>query len=329
MKAAVQHRYGSPDVLQIEEVPVPDVGPGDVLIAVNASPVTQGDRRLRAADFPGYTALFGRLALGLRGPRNPIPGTAFSGRVVEVGEDVTRFVIGDRIFGSTMHGTLAERLVLPADSAIARVPDGVSLDAAAATPYGGGAALSLLRSQAAVQPGESVLVIGAAGGVGRFVVQVAVHLGATVTAVCSAEDAALVTELGAADVVDYRTQDFRQLGRHWDVVVDTVSGDGFSSVRSSLNPGGRYATVYATLRVLAQMAWTRLFGPHRALTGVSFGDAAETEELAELLSSGALVPVIASRHPLASAAAAHAELETDNPAGAVLVVMEPSVRRAA
>jgi NADPH:quinone reductase-like Zn-dependent oxidoreductase len=161
------------------------VGPRDILIRVHASTVTQGDRRLRAADYPGITSLLGRVFTGVFRPRHRIGGSNFAGRVVNVGAEVNRFAVGDDVFGSTLHGAYAEYLAVREDSAVERMPESTGYAEAAVLPYGGGSALAFLRDLGRVQPGERVLIVGASGGVGRFAVQVARQLDAHVTAVCN------------------------------------------------------------------------------------------------------------------------------------------------
>jgi NADPH:quinone reductase-like Zn-dependent oxidoreductase len=319
MHAATNDQYGSPAVLTWSEVDRPEVGPRDILIRVHASTVTQGDRRLRAADYPGITSLLGRVFTGVFRPRHRIGGSNFAGRVVNVGAEVKRFAVGDDVFGSTLHGAYAEYLAVREDSAVERMPESTGYAEAAVLPYGGGSALVFLRDLGRVQPGERVLIVGASGGVGRFAVQVARQLDAHVTAVCSADAAELVRSLGADEVLDYRTQDFLQQGVRWDVVFDTISGDRFRAVRQVLSEGGRYLTLYMTVRVLFEMLASKLFGGPRALVGVAMGSAKLLSELRLLVDEGALRDVIAKRFPLRRADAAHAFLEDARPHGSVVI----------
>ncbi len=319
MKATIQTEYGDPRVLRVVEVARPEPADDQILVEVHASAVTHGDRRLRAADFPGAAAVIGRLMFGLQRPRNPIPGTTFAGRVVEVGKAVTRFAVGDRIFGSCNHGAQAQYLAVAEDSPVAKIPAGVAYDEAAAVPYGAGTALTFLRDVAAVQPGERVLVIGASGGVGRFAVQIARHLGADVTGVCSAHKAAMVRQLGARRVIDYERQDYRYTGETYDVIFDTVSGDAFRTAKPSLSPRGRYVSLYMTLRIVLQMLWGAVFGGPRAAAAVVIGNQRLTQDVAALLAEGAIWPVVAARFALDRVADAHAALDDGNLPGAVVV----------
>lgn len=326
MKSAVQDQYGGPRVLEIRETPRVKPAAGEVLVRVHASAVTQGDRRLRSADFPGASAIFGRLMFGLVRPRNPTPGTMFAGRVVAVGADVTAFAVGDDVFGSCDHGAYAELLAVPEGGRLARIPAGIDYDVAAAAAYGAGTALSFLRDVAQVRAGERVLILGASGGVGRYAVQIAHHLGAVVTAVCSERHAAWVAALGASEVVDYAREDYARRGETYDVVFDTTSGDGFTRARACLSEQGRYVTVYMTARVLTQMLASSIFGGPKAATGVVLGTQTLTEDVAELLASGAVTPRIAARVPFAHIADAHQRLEDGNPGGDVVVSIDERSR---
>jgi len=319
MKAATHTHYGPPSILHIDEVARPSIDAHELLIQVHASPVTQGDRRLRAADFPGMSAIPGRLIFGVFRPRNPNPGTMFAGRVFATGTAVTRFAVGDDVFGSCDHSACAEYLAVTEGSSIARIPKGFDYDEAAAIPYGAGSALVFLRDLAKVQPGQRVLVIGAAGGVGRFAVQIARHLGAEVTGVCRGRDAEMVKKLGATAVIDYTREDFTDNGETYDVIFDTAAGDRFRACRSSLTEKGRYITVYLSGGVMLQMLMTSLFGGRKVAATVAISDQKLVEDVAELMTKGAIWPVIGARFPLEELVAAHQMFEDGKPQGAVVV----------
>lgn len=318
MQAATNHHYGSPDVFELSELPRPTIGPRQILVEVRASDVTQGDRRLRAADFPGFTALFGRLMFGVFSPRNPVGGTMFAGQVVEVGAEVSRFAVGDDVFGTVMGGAYAEYLAVAEDEVLAKMPTNTTYAEAAALPYGAGTALVFLRDLAKVQPGERVLVVGASGGVGRMAVQMAHHLGAHVTGVAS-RDEDLVRSLGADEFLDHREEDFTKSGKSWDVIFDITEGNHFRAFRASLSSVGRYLTLHMTVRVLFEMAVTAMRGGRRAIAGVAMGNAAQMDDVRALVEQGALRPVVAERYPLAEIAIAHASLERSRPRGSVVV----------
>jgi NADPH:quinone reductase-like Zn-dependent oxidoreductase len=311
----------------VNEVERPVLGRDEILVQVHASPVTQGDRRLRAADFPGLTKVIGRLMFGVFRPKNPIPGTMFAGRVVAVGGAFSRFSVGDDVFGSCDHSAQAEYLAVAEHGPVALIPAGVGYAEAAAVPYGAVTALVFLRDVARVQPGEKVLIVGASGGIGRFAVQLARHLGARVTGVCSGRNVAMVTELGAEAVIDYTREDYTQNGETYDVIFDTSSGDRFRASRRSLTPHkGRYATVYLNLLVICQMLVTAVFGGRKVTSSVALGNQQLLNDVAELLAQRAIWPVIAERYPLARIADAHRALETGQPAGTVVVSISSAAR---
>jgi len=318
MRAAMNTTYGAPTVLSTTEVSRPAIGDHDVLVEVHASAVTQGDRRLRAADYPGISRLLGRLMTGLIRPRHTVPGTMFAGRVAAVGNAVTRFREGEDVFGSAMRGAQAEYLAMPEDGAMAHMPANLGYAEAAATPYGAGTALVFLRDLAKVQRGERVLIVGASGGVGRFVVQLAHHLGAEVTAVCS-RDQDLVRALGADHVINYTEEDFTQNGQRYDVILDTHEGNRFRRNRGSLTPRGRYLSLYMSAGLLLQMLITAIFGGRRAITGVAIANAEQMEAVQKLVAAGGVRPVIARRFGLEQIAEAHTFLEASRPRGTVVV----------
>lgn len=326
MQAATHTQYGSSEVLSVQEVEKPSVGPQQVLIRVHASPVTEGDRRLRAADFPGVSAVAGRLMFGLLRPRNHIPGTMFAGQVVAVGHAVTRFAVGDDVFGSCDNSAQAEYLAVGEDGPLAKIPAGIEYDEAAAVPYGAATALAFLRDIAKVQPGEEILIVGASGGVGRFAVQIARHLGAHVTGVGSGRNAAMMTELGADAVIDYNREDYTKNGKTYDVIFDTASGDGFRAAKQSLKKNGRYASVYLNLLMLWQMLVSAVFGGPKATSSVVLGNQALTQDVAELLAQGVLHPVIAARYPITQVAQAHAAQESGATSGTVIVTVDDTAR---
>lgn len=318
MRAAINDQYGDPSVLRLGEMPTPTIGAKEVLVQVFASDVTQGDRRLRAADFPGLSAVFGRLMFGVWAPRNRVGGTSFAGRVIAVGAEVTRLKVGDDVFGSVMRGAYAEYLAVSDEEPIAKMPANVSYAEAAALPYGGVTALVFLRDLAKVQPGERVLVVGGSGGIGRMAVQMAKHLGAHVTAVASRNED-LVRSLGADAYIDYRKDDFTQSGEQWDVIFDTTEGNHFRSFRAALSSVGRYLSLYMTVRVLFEMATTALRGGPRAITGVALGDAETLDEVCRLVEEGRLHAVVSERYPIEEITAAHASLEGSPPRGSIVV----------
>lgn len=327
MRAALVQTYGTPDTIALVERPAPELGDAQVRVRVHASPVTQGDRRIRAGDYPGIMATVGRLAMGWSGPRKQVPGSMFAGVVESVGDAVTRFSVGDRVFGVSMDSAHAELLVIDAEGSLAAIPEGVDFAEAAAVPFGVGTALPYLRDLGGLQPGQRVLIVGAAGGVGRYAVQVARHLGAVVTGVCRRDQAALVRSLGAETVIERASADWREADQTWDVVFDTSGAFTLADARERLTPTGRFLTLALdTWSDVWDLLRSRLSGPRVGWT-VVVEDRAGVEEIAELLASGAVRPVLGARFPLEQLADAHRALEARTGDGDILVdVVAPQPR---
>jgi len=322
MKAAVYRAYGPADVLKIADIPRPRIKDDEVLIKVYATSVTTADWRIRASAFPGYAWLLGRLMFGLFRPRKPVLGSDFAGRIVAKGDAVTRFKGGDEVFGFAMNGAHADFIAVAEDAAIAPKPAAVGYDQAAAIPFGALAALVFLRDFAGVRPGHKVLIHGASGGVGVYAVQLAKHLGATVTGVASTANLDLLRALGADRVFDYTKADFTQTGDTYDVILDTVGKTRFAQSRKALTPKGVYVPLEFGLREMFQALRTAITGGKRVKIGVSGDSLADLQYLTGLLDAGALIPVIDSRYPLDQIADAHRRVESRHKTGAVIVVPE-------
>ncbi|PWR01557.1 NAD(P)-dependent alcohol dehydrogenase [Meridianimarinicoccus roseus] len=320
MKAALYRRYGPASVVTVGEMPTPEAGPNDVLIAVEASAVTTADWRFRASAFPGGMWLLGRLMAGLRGPRQPVLGRDFAGRIVAVGEEVTQWRVGQRVFGvSPGMGAHAEMLALPESAPMVELPDGADPAEAAALPFGAMSALSFLRDIAALQPGERVLITGASGGVGAYAVQIARHLGAEVTAAAGPGRAALLHGLGAARVADYTAGPVARRGDGYDVILDTVGSLGFAQARGALAPRGRFVPLEFSLGDVGRALAARLRGGQRMLLGIAPDRREDLIAVADLWQAGALRPVIDARMPLAQIADAHARVEGRHKTGSLVI----------
>ncbi len=221
MKAAVCERYGPPEVVQIRDVPKPVPADGDVLVKAFATTVNSGDARVRGLRVPRGMRLPMRLKLGFTKPKQPILGLDTAGQVEAVGRAVSRFRPGDRVVASRGFdfGCHAEYVSVAERGAIARIPENLDYQGAVALCFGGAAALNFFRL-GKLAPGETVLINGASGAVGTMALQLAKHLGAEVTAVCSGANAALARDLGADHIVDYTTEDFTGNGQRYDVIMD-------------------------------------------------------------------------------------------------------------
>jgi len=236
MKAIVQDRYGSADVLEFRDIEDPVVGDGDVLVRVHAAGCGPDVWHLMTG-MP-YMA---RPAIGLRRPKIGVRGWDVAGTVEAVGANVKGFLPGDQVMG-TAEGSFAELVIAQPDKLVAK-PAGLSFEQAAAAPVSGVTALRAIRDKANVQPGQTVLILGAAGGVGTFAVQIAKAFGGKVTAVCSTSKADLVRSIGADDVIDYTREDFTDGARRWDVIIDTAGRRPLSQLRRALTPKGTLVIV--------------------------------------------------------------------------------------
>lgn len=331
MQAAVYERYGAADVLAVSEVPRPAVGEGDVLVAVAAASVSTADWRMRASAFPGGLWLPGRLMTGLFAPKRKILGTDFAGTVLEVGAGVTRWKVGDAVFGFSGHGAHAECLAMPQDGPIAGIPGALGFEEAAAVPFGALSALVFLRDFAKLESGQRILIVGASGGVGVFAVQLARHFGAEVTGVASGANFELVRDLGADRVIDYTREDFAAGGEAWDVILDTVGATSFAEARKALTPKGVYVPLNFGLREAAQAMITAIRGGPRIRLGVSGDTREDLKFVAGLLERGEIRAVIDNRYPLGAIAEAHRRVESRRKRGAVIIAVdaEAIARRAA
>lgn len=314
MRAAVFERYGAPDVVRIVDVPRPTPARDQVLVRVCATAVTAADSRLRAARFPDGFGPFARLAFGVFRPRRRILGSAFAGVVETVGEAVTEWRPGDAVAGMTgaAMGAHAEYVAVEA-LRIARVPAGVSSEDAAGVLFGGTTALHFLRDRAAVESGRTVLVNGASGAIGTNAVQLAEHLGATVTAVTSTANLALVRDLGADRVIDYTEVELGRLDDRFDVVLDTVGILSPTSGRRLLTPDGVLCLAAADL-------WATLCARGRVKAGVAPERAADFAYLLGLVDDGRLRvvhdPTVGIADDIASA---HRRVDSGHKVGNIVI----------
>jgi NADPH:quinone reductase-like Zn-dependent oxidoreductase len=296
MKAIVYREYGSPDNLELTDIPKPTVGDGDVLINVRVSTVNQIDLHFLNGDL----ALV-RLMQGLTKPRNPVLGSDVAGVVEEVGAGVTAVKPGDEVFGMTVCESFAEYVCVSEDKmVIARKPANVSFEEAAAIPVTGHTALNCLCGLGGLESGQRVLVNGASGGVGTVAVQIAKAYSAHVTGVCSTRNLDMVRSIGADEVIDYTQDDFTQTVDGYDLIFDAVAKRTFQECTPALRPGGRYVTTWFTLPLLVR-SWFPASGGRRLVPMIPVAkDAPERlETLRGLLESGRIKPVIGSRFDLA------------------------------
>ncbi len=324
MKAIVQDRYGSADVLRFADVDQPVAGPGEVLVRVHAASVNAYDWHFMRGD--PYLA---RLSMGLRRPKRPIRGRDFAGRVEAVGRGATRFEVGDEVYGE-VDGTFAEYVVV-AETAIGAKPAGLTFEQAAAVPLAGNTALIGVRDLGEVRPGLRVLINGASGGVGTFAVQIAKAYGAEVTAVCGTRNVDLVRSLGADHVVDYKTDDFARTGQRYDVVLDFVANRTMADYRRALTPKGTLVlagggvseggTFLGPIGLLLRSLAMKPFVSQRVRPLTAANSPENLAALGELLESGKVKPVVERSYPLEDAADAIRHLEVEHARSKIVITV--------
>jgi NADPH:quinone reductase-like Zn-dependent oxidoreductase len=323
MRAAVYTRYGSPDVVSVQEVRTPRLGNNDLLIRVRATTVSTADWRLRSFTMPRGFGLLGRLALGISAPRTPILGSELSGDVVAIGTAVTNFAVGDAVVactGSTL-GAHAEYCRIAADGVVVPKPPHLAYELAAALAFGGLTALDFFR-RGALCSGQRVLINGASGTVGSAMVQVAVDAGAQVTAVCSGANAALLRTLGVERVVDYAAADFAAEGTRYDLIADTVGNAPYARVLRALPSRGTLLAVLATLPEMLRAPWVALTTQHRVVAGPTIERVDDLRTLVAMADTGRFTPLIDCCVPLEEIVAAHARVESGRKRGSVVVKID-------
>ncbi|MFC4600039.1 NAD(P)-dependent alcohol dehydrogenase [Cohnella hongkongensis] len=321
MKAIVCAKYGSPDVLRLQEVEQPIPRSNEVRIRVYASVAGPSDCAFRKSD-----PFLIRFLYGLRKPKYSILGVELAGEVESVGAGVTSFQVGDRVFGlsAKTFGAYAEYKCLPEDAPLAAKPEALTYAETVAVCDGAPTALTFLRDKAKVRNGQQVLINGASGAVGIYAVQLAKYYGAEVTGVCSAGNAELVSAMGADRVIDYGREDFTSSGRAYDVIFDAVGKRSYGQCKRALTPTGIYLSTVPSASILFHMLRTAASRGKRAMFATA-GLMQNKENLAfirELCDTGALRPAIDRRYPLERASEAHRYVETGRKRGNVVLLIE-------
>lgn len=322
MRALTYENYGSPQVVEITQEPVPFPEEGQVQVRVQASAVNTSDWRIRAAAFPGILAIPGRLMFGIFAPRNKMLGSEFAGIVETTGEGISRFSVGDRVYGFTdKGGASAEFLTIGETSAIAAMPTSLGFAEAAALPFGALCALSFLSDIAAIKPTQKLLVVGGSGGVGTYAVQIGKALGAHVTAVAGTENQDYLLALGADETVDYKTTNVAAWPTGFDVVFDTVGGLRPAQALSLLAEDGKFFPLNFGLPELGA-ALLNPFRRRKTVLAVNQDTAEGLERLNSLIERGLLRPVVENAFTLAQAVEAHQLVETRHRRGSVVLTLQ-------
>lgn len=323
MQAIVQRSYGSADVLQFGRAPRPEIAEGEVLLQVRAAGLDRGTWHLMT----GTPYLMRVIGFGFRGPKNQVVGLDVAGTVVAVGSAVTRFAVGDEVFGIAK-GSFAEYAAAREDK-LARKPADCTFEGAAVAGVSALTALQAVRDSGRVQAGQRVLITGASGGVGSYAVQIAKGFGAEVTAVCSAGKFDLVRSLGADHVIDYATADFADGNQHYDVIIDIAGNSSLRRLRRALTPTGTAAIVGGEQRgnltggverTLRALLLTPFVG--QRLTGVASKEkGSDLEVIAELIQAGTVTPTIDRSYPLTQTRQAMEHLVAGRARGKVAITI--------
>lgn len=321
MKALVQTAYGSAAQLELRDVPVPEPLPGEVRVRVRAASVNRADWLIVTGE-----PLIARLAFGLPRPKREIRGQELAGVIDAVGAGVTRFTVGDAVFGELAGGAFAEFVCAP-EGALAAKPAGVSFEQAACLSLAGGTALQGLEL-AGLRAGQSILINGASGGVGTFAIQLARSLGAEVTAVCSAPNVEQATALGAARVIDYGQRDATAGPERYDAILDIAGTLRLSRLRRILAPGGTLvlasgngSRLLGPLGAILRASIVNLFVRERLVPLVASPDPDRLRRLAGMVEEGQLAPVIERTFPLDDAQAAVAVIGAGHARGKTVITV--------
>jgi NADPH:quinone reductase-like Zn-dependent oxidoreductase len=321
MQAVVQDRYGSAEVLEVQDVDRPEIGDGDVLVRVQAASIHIGDWILMTG-----SPFVMRFGTGLRTPKNRVPGTDVAGAVEAVGRDVTGLRPGDEVFGWCA-GAFAEFASAPEGQFIKKPAD-LTFEQSAAVGVSASTALQLLRDDGKVRPGQKVLINGASGGVGSFAVQIAKAFGAEVTGVTSTKNIDLVRSIGADHVIDYTKEDFTQGSPRYDLILDNVGNHSMGRTRRALARDGRLISnggghVGGKLGRTVRAMLVSMFVRQQATPTVKTQNHDDLVALRELVEAGRVTPVIDSTYPLAKTPEAIDRVATGHARGTVVISVAP------
>lgn len=318
MKAIICTKYGTPDVLKIKEVKKPVAKDNEILIKIHATSVTSGDSRIRQAD--PYMI---RLIFGFKKPRQSVLGVIVAGEVEAVGNTVSKFKVGDQIYGSLgmRFGAHAQYATVKEDAILALKPTNLTYEEAAAIPFGATASQHFLRF-ANIKKRQNVLVYGASGALGTAAIQLAKINGATVTAVCSAKNFDLVKSLGADLVIDYTKQDFTKTDVKYDVIFETVGKSSFSKNLSALNKEGYLLMASANISTMLRGAITSIFSSKTIKSGVIKETVDDLNHFKTLIENNLLKPVIDKTYTFDQFKAAHTHVDTGHKKGNVILSVQ-------
>lgn len=320
MKAMVYRKYGSPDVLQLEELETPIPKDDEVLIKIHASAVTMGDCEIRSGKMDNFIWFIIRIMFGFFKPKYPVLGQELAGTIEAVGKDITKFKAGDKVFACTDQnmGGSAEYICLPLSRSIAKMPEKMSCAEAASTPVGFTNAQHFLKL-AEVKKGEKVLVVGGSGIIGMFAVQLAHLAGAEVTAVGNHKSLEVMKKFGATHVIDYEQANYWDSGEQYDIVFEAVGKSPFGKALQTTAKNGRLIIANPIMNQLLRVAFINKFTSKRVVWQFASDTSEQLEELAQLVDAGDITTVIDRHYKLEDAADAHRYIETGYKTGGVIL----------
>ena len=322
MRAIVYTKYGSFDVLQLQEMPQPHPKDDEVLVRIHATTVTTAG--LASVSGKPFIARIFSPDLGLTKPKVAILGVELAGEVTAVGKDVTRFEVGDQVFAEPETGAFAEYICIPEDGLLALKPENATYEEAAAACDGYLTAMPFQRDGGGIQSGQRVLINGASASIGTIAVQIAKHFGAEVTGVCSTANLELVKSLGADHVIDYTKEDLTQSGKTHDIIFDVVAKSSFSRCKRSLADDGVYLCTFPTPGVLLP----KLGGKKAKFLATGLRPLPDRLKdlhvLKELMEAGKIKTVIDRRYPLEDIVEAHRYVAKGHKKGNVVITVRPS-----
>lgn len=322
MKTIITTKYGSPKVLKLSEVARPIPQANEILIKIKASSVTAADSMMRKGK-----PFYGRLFIGLTKPKNPVPGTGFSGIVASVGKEVGSFSIGDAVFGEIVlgPGTNCEYVCVPENGVVLQKPENITFEQAAPVCDGALTSMSFLKDMANIKPGQKLLINGASGSLGTAAVQLGKIMGAEVTGVCSTSNLDMVKDLGADHVIDYTRTDFTKGAEFYDVIYDTIGSLSFSSCKRILTADGLYMSPVLGIPLLYQMLKTGFSkGKKAKFSATGLKPVAELrihlKKLKEYLEKGSLTTWIDKCYALEEIVLAHQYVDSGRKKGNIVLI---------
>lgn len=321
MKAIVYNKYGPPDVLQVNEIEKPKPKNNEVLIKVHSTEVTKADCEMRSFNFAvKWFWLPLRLMWGIFKPKKNVLGGYFSGEIEYVGKNVTKFVVGDKIFGSTQmrFGAYGEYLCLPDSYTIVKKPSNMSYEKAAAVPLGGLNALHYMR-KANIKEGETILINGAGGSIGTFAIQIAKDMGAEVTAVDSPIKETILRQLGVDYFIDYTQENVTKQDKTYDIIFNMVANSRYSDFINVLNPNGRYLMGNPKLVDMLRSVVTSKLTDKKAIFSFAGEKKEELITLRTMIEAGKIRSVVDKVYSINQIVQAHQRVEAEQRIGIVVL----------